>query len=116
MNIYARDVFDSHRIALGEAFAAPTAVSVANAPVLAQAQRLISQSQDALTSRANIDQAIGILISRTGGTAAEAFTRLQSISQSQHVRLADVARQILQDAARRARRRDTGPDGEGATT
>ncbi len=113
LNVYAhgRDVFDGHAIALGEAFAGPAAVTVANAQLLAQAQRLVGQLQDALTSRAEIDQAIGVVMSRSGGSAAEAFDRLRTISQSRHVKLADVARELLQDAVgrARARRREPGP-------
>ncbi len=80
-----------------------------NAAVLAQAQRLTAQLQAALTSRGVIDQAVGILISRSGATAAEAFESLRAISQKEHTKLAVVAGQVVAEAARRARARRTEP-------
>lgn len=112
LNVYAhaRDAFDQHAVRLGEAFAVPAAVSVANARALAQAERLVEQLGQALTSRAEIDQAIGILISRSGGTAEEAFDRLRALSQASSTKLVEVARDLVAEAVRRARaRHGTGP-------
>lgn len=117
MNVYARgrDAFDAHAVRLGEAFAGPAAVSVANAQTLAQAQRLVDQLEQALVSRAEIDQALGVVMSRSGVSAPEAFARLRAISQSRQVKLADVAHQMLEEIASRARARQTdkgaGPTG-----
>jgi GAF domain-containing protein len=107
LNVYARsrDAFDQHAIALGEAFARPAAVSVANARALAQAERLVEQLEQALTSRAEIDQAIGILISRTGASATEAFAVLRARSQTDGTKLAGVAHQLVTEASARARAR-----------
>ena len=93
INVYARekDVFDDHAAELGELFAAPAAVAVHNAKILAQALELAAQLQAALSTRPVIDQAIGLLRGRTGATAEEAFARLRAISQSEHTKLADVA-------------------------
>ena len=113
MNIYAhgRDVFDAKAVRLGEDFAGPAAVSVSNAQRLAQAERLVGELQEALTSRAQIDQALGVIMSRTGVSPEEAFGRLRAMSQSRSTKLADVARELLGDAVRRARARHTG-DGD----
>jgi GAF domain-containing protein len=107
LNVYAhdRDAFPARAVRLGEAFAPEAAVSVSNAQMLAQAERLVGQLQEALTSRAEIDQALGILMSRTGVTAAEALARLKLLSQSQSVKLSEVARTLLGEATRRARAR-----------
>jgi transcriptional regulator with GAF, ATPase, and Fis domain len=107
INVYARrkDAFGEHAQQLGELFAEPAAVAVHNAHVLARAQRVVGQLQEALTSRAVIDQAIGIIISRSGGTADEAFVALRSISQRERRKLADVAQKLVDEAARRARAR-----------
>lgn len=107
INVYAhgKDAFDGHATELGELFAAPAAVAVHNAQVLAQARRVIGQLEAGLTSRAVIDQAIGILMSRSGGTAEEAFASLRAISQREHHKLAGVARQVVEGAVRRARAR-----------
>jgi GAF domain-containing protein len=108
INVYARakDVFDDHAAELGELFAAPAAVAVHNAQVLAQALRLTVQLQAALSSRPVIDQAVGLLRGRTGGTAEEAFARLRTISQRENVKLAAVAQRIVDEAVRRARARN----------
>jgi GAF domain-containing protein len=109
INVYARakDVFDDHAAELGELFAAPAAVAVHNAQILARALTLTAALQAALSSRPVIDQAIGLLRGRTGGSADEAFARLRSISQSENTKLADVAQQIVDEAVRRARSRRT---------
>jgi GAF domain-containing protein len=110
INVYAhgKDVFDDHAAELGEVFAAPAAVSVHNAHVLAQALALAAQLQTALSTRPVIEQAIGLLRGRSGATADEAFTRLRAISQHEHIKLAEVAQRVVDDAVRRARARHTG--------
>ncbi|MGX7677944.1 ANTAR domain-containing protein [Jatrophihabitans sp. DSM 45814] len=103
----SRDTFDDHSITVGRLFAAPAALAVHNAQVLAQAQGRAVQLQAALGSRAIIDQAIGILRSRSGATADEAFTRLRDISQTENVKLTVVAERIVDESVRRARARHT---------
>jgi GAF domain-containing protein len=107
LNVYAhgRDVFGDTAVRMGEAFAPHAAVSVFNAQMLAQAERVVAQLHEALSSRAEIDQAIGVLMSRSGGTAAEAFDTLRTMSQSRSVKLADIAREVVGEAIRRARAR-----------
>lgn len=107
LNVYAhrRDSFDAQAVRLGEAFAGPAAVRVTNAALLAQAERLVAQLTDALGSRAEIDQALGIVMSRSGSTAEEAFDRLRQLSQGSQTKLLDVARDVIGQATRRARAR-----------
>lgn len=107
VNVYAhgKDAFDEHAQQLGELFATPAAVAIHNAQVLAKAQRLTEQLQAALGSRTVIDQAIGIIISRSGSSAEEAFDTLRRISQGHQTKLSAVARQVVDEAARRARAR-----------
>ena len=107
MNVYAhaKNAFGPDAIRIGELFARPAAVSVHNAQVLAQSQRLAAQLGDALVSRAVIDQALGVLMSRTGASAEEAFERLRTMSQSQHIKVAEVSRILVDEAVRRARAR-----------
>jgi GAF domain-containing protein len=107
INVYSRekDAFDDRAAELAELFATPAAVAVHNAQILAQAQALTIQLQAALSSRPVIDQAIGILRGRNGGTADEAFGKLRAISQADHVKLIDVAQRIVDEAVRRARAR-----------
>ena len=107
MNVYAhaKNAFGSDAVRIGELFAGPAAVSVHNAQILDRSQRLAEQLGAALTSRAVIDQAIGVLMSRTGATPEEAFDRLRELSQSQHVKVSEVARMLVEEAVRRARAR-----------
>lgn len=107
LNVYAhgRDVFDEHAVGMGEAFSPQAAVSVHNAQLLDQAERLVAQLQQALTSRAEIDQALGVVMSRTGATAQEAFDRLRAQSQTRSVKVTEVAHEVLGEAVRRARAR-----------
>jgi GAF domain-containing protein len=107
MNVYAhpKNAFSDDAVRIGELFAEPAAIAVQNAQVLAQARRLAHQLQTALTSRAVIDQALGILMSRTGDTAGQAFERLRTASQKDNVKLRAVAQQVVDAAVRRARAR-----------
>ena len=102
---HGKDAFAEHAVQLGSQFAGPAAVSVYNTQVLANTQLRTTQLQQALRSRAVIDQAIGIIRSRTGATAQDAFDRLTRISQREHIKLADVAEQLVDEAVRRARAR-----------
>jgi hypothetical protein len=107
INVYAhgKDVFDEHAAELGELFAEPAAVAVHNAQILAQAMALTVQLQTALSTRPVIDQAIGLIRGRNGGSAEEAFARLRAISQGDHRKLAVVAQRIVDEAVHRARAR-----------
>ncbi|MFJ5070002.1 GAF and ANTAR domain-containing protein [Kitasatospora sp. NPDC088556] len=107
MNVYAHaeDVFDAWAVELGELFAVPAAISVQNAQALARTTRLAAQLQSALTHRSAIDQALGVLMSRSGCTPAEAFDKLRAMSQAQNRKASAVAQQLLDEAVARARAR-----------
>lgn len=107
LNVYAhaKDAFGEHAVHTGELFARPAAVSVHNALVLGQSQRLAGQLSEALVSRAVIDQALGILMSRTGGTSQEALERLRSLSRAENTKLSSVAQALVDESVRRARSR-----------
>ncbi|MGB5111734.1 MAG: GAF and ANTAR domain-containing protein [Mycobacterium sp.] len=102
---YGKDIFDEHAAQFGELFAAPAAVAVHNARLLADALTLVGQLQAALSTRPVIDQAIGIIRSRTGRSAGEAFAQLRAMSQAEQRKLAEVAESIVDEAVRRARAR-----------
>lgn len=109
MNVYAhpKNAFDERSERIGELFATPAAIAVQNAQILAQTARLASRLEAAMTSRAVIERAIGILMSRSGVTAEEAFDRLRQRSQAEHLKLTAVAASIVDEAVRRARARHT---------
>lgn len=108
INVYAhgKNVFGPAAVRVGELFARPAAVSVHNAQILAQSQQVATQLGNALTNRAVIDQALGIIMSRTGASPEEAFDRLRAMSQAQHVKVAEVSRVLVEEAVRRARARN----------
>jgi GAF domain-containing protein len=107
LNVYgrARQAFSAEAVAIGERFSGPASVTVANARVLERSRRLAEQLEQALTSRAVIDQAIGILMSRAGLDAQAAFDRLRAISQAEDTKLTDVADRLVAQAVSRARAR-----------
>jgi GAF domain-containing protein len=104
INSYAqrRDAFADHAVELGSQFAGPAAVSLYNAQLLAGAREHTERLQRALASRAVIDQAIGIIRSRSGVNADEVFERLTRISQNENVKLHLVAEHMVAEAVRRA--------------
>jgi AmiR/NasT family two-component response regulator len=71
-----------------------------NAQLYDSACRLTQQLQEALTSRAMIDQAKGIIMSQSGVGAEEAFGMLRSASQRENRKLRDLAQETV-DRARR---------------
>ncbi len=107
LNVYAhaKHAFDDRAAELGAQFAIPAAIAVQTAQVLAQARRVAIQLQTALDTRGVIDRAIGIMMSRNGGTEEQAMTRLRLLSQHEHHKLATVAQGIVDEAVRRARAR-----------
>jgi len=64
----------------------------------------VGQLRTALTSRATIDQAKGIVMAERGGSPEEAFALLRQMSSETNVRLADVAAALVY----RAQQRGTG--------
>ena len=116
MNVYARPraAFDDRAEHIGKLFSVPAAIAAQNAQVLAQTQRLAANLEAALASRAVMDQAIGILISRSGSTPEEAFNRIRALSQTNHIKATAVAAGIVEEAARRARARARPAPGPGA--
>jgi GAF domain-containing protein len=107
ISVYARgrDVFDEHAAELGSLFAKPASVAIHNAHALAQAVALAEQLKAAMSTRAVIDQAIGLIRGRSGLSADDAFAQLRSVSQSEHRKLSDVAQRLVDEAVRRARAR-----------
>jgi transcriptional regulator with GAF, ATPase, and Fis domain len=107
LNVYAhtRDAFDESSRRIGELFAGPAAVAIHNARVLGQAQRTAAQLESAMVTRSTIDHAVGIVMSRSGISADEAFVRLRIMSQHEHIKLAAIAKRLVEDAVRRTRAR-----------
>lgn len=107
INAYAtnRDTFGAHAVRVGSEFAGPAAVAVYHGQLLAEAHDRSARLERALDSRAVIDQAVGIIRSRTGTDSEEAFARLTRISQADNVKLHIVAERLVEEAVRRAQAR-----------
>jgi GAF domain-containing protein len=104
INCYAdsRDAFGERSVQLGGQFAGPAAVSIYNAQLLAGARERTERLQRALDSRAVIDQAIGIIRSRSGVSTEVAFDRLVRMSQTDNIKLHVIAEGLVEEAVRRA--------------
>jgi GAF domain-containing protein len=111
INCYANghDAFGEHAVRLGSRFAGPAAVSIHNAELLAGARARAHQLEQALVHRAVIDQAVGIIRSRTGVSSEVAFGRLVQMSQKGNVKLRAVAERLVEESVRRAQWRRTQP-------
>ncbi|HEY6314419.1 MAG TPA: ANTAR domain-containing protein [Streptosporangiaceae bacterium] len=68
---------------------------LANATAYSQAQRTASQLQDAVVARSVVDQAKGILMHALGCDAAGALRHLRAESQRRHVKVTDVAAEVV---------------------
>lgn len=97
LNLYATDeaALDQDSVELAETFATYAAVAVANAALYTSTANLARQMQQAVKSRAVIDQAKGILMAQHRYSSDDAFAALVRASQSENVKLRDVAQQIV---------------------
>ena len=94
LNLFSRSVgaFDDRSVLVGELFAAHAAVAYS------AAQRE-SALERALGSREVVGQAQGILMERDRLTADQAFAELQRASQERNLKLAEVARRLVETGA-----------------
>ena len=105
INFFARTahVFTETDRSAANRFSAHAGVAAANAGAFAdlQADRalLARRLEDALHSRAVIDQAVGILMERERLGPEEAFQMLRSASQKLNVKLRMIAAEIVESAA-----------------
>lgn len=102
LNLYStrQAAFSGQDETLGMMFADQASVAMANAQLYDTAYRITQQLQEALTSRAVIDQAKGILMAEHHVTANEAFELLRRSSQRENRKLRDIAQGIV-DSTRR---------------
>jgi GAF domain-containing protein len=101
LNVFAEgpDGLEEPDVFLAERIAAPAAATLANARAYRRALRLGEQLQEALESRAVIEQAKGLLMGIERIDADEAFERLRQISQRTNVKVRDVAVRLLAQAS-----------------
>ena len=102
LNLYAHDehAFDETAQATTESFATQAAYLLLNHQAYWDAKSLSENLEQAMASRADIEQAKGIIMATTGCSAEAAFDRLREQSQHENVKLRDLAREIVQRAQR----------------
>ncbi|WP_189636209.1 ANTAR domain-containing protein [Arthrobacter sp. NamB2] len=96
---YLREVPAGTSAETSRRFAEYAATAMAHSSLYHSAQREVEQLQEALTSRAVIDQAKGILTGRHRCGSDEAFARLRKMSNEANVRLRDVAAALVYQTA-----------------
>jgi GAF domain-containing protein len=103
LNLYATtaDAFDPASIGRLDGFATNAAYLLLNHQAYWDARSLSENLNEAMSSRAQIEQAKGIILGATGCDADEAFHRLRAQSQAENVKLRDIAAELV----RRSRRR-----------
>ncbi|MGY1688734.1 ANTAR domain-containing protein [Geodermatophilus sp. SYSU D01105] len=97
LNVYSDrpGAFTGDSMRLGELVAAAVAAMLREVAERAALERLAAGLETALTSRAVIDQAKGVLIARTGASAEESFARLARLSQALNVKVRDLAPMVV---------------------
>ena len=103
MNLYSQrpGAFKSAHIATCRHFAAQAGVMIGYARSYWSARQVAENLERALGSRAEIEQAKGIIIGSTGCTADEAFEILARQSQHENRKLRDVAIELVQSKMKR---------------
>ncbi|HEX2053206.1 MAG TPA: GAF and ANTAR domain-containing protein [Actinomycetota bacterium] len=101
LNFYSsrEQAFSETDLAVARAFTDRSAVVLLNAKIYEEASELAAQMQEALASRAVIDQAKGIIMVTEKVSAEVAFKRLKSLSQAANVKVRDLARRIVEEAS-----------------
>ncbi|QFZ21849.1 ANTAR domain-containing response regulator [Saccharothrix syringae] len=97
LNIYSSEehAFDPFDEALLKLFVTAACTAITGFRRYERSRALVEHLQRALVSRAEIDQAKGVLMGAYGITADEAFTRLVGESQQHNTKLREVARNLL---------------------
>jgi GAF domain-containing protein len=98
------NAIDSQQVPLAATLAAFGGAVIANASAYGDAQREAIQLRNAVESRSVVDQAKGILMHAYGCSAAEALERMRRVSQTRHVKVTDVAKQVVEAHAAAPRR------------
>lgn len=103
LNFYSRTkaAFSDEHEEVGQLFARQASVALANAAAYWGATDLAHQLEDALESRAVIDQAKGIIMAAKGCTADEAFDVLRRASQRENTKLRLIAARIVEQVQSR---------------
>lgn len=101
LNIYgdAPHAFDDDSVELAQTFASYAAVLLANAHLHESTATLAAQMQAAVSGRAVIEQAKGIIVAQRGCSPEEAFDVLSKVSQDSNRKLRHIAADTINDAS-----------------
>ena len=88
-------VLDAEFNPMADMLAAFGGAMLTNATAYDQAQRTASQLKDAVVARSVVDQAKGILMHALGCDADDALQRLRQESQRRHVKVTEVASEVV---------------------
>jgi hypothetical protein len=88
-------VLDAGSIPMADMLAAFGRAMLTNATAYDQAQRTASQLKDAVVARSVVDQAKGILMHALSCDADDALQRLRQESQRRHVKVTEVASEVV---------------------
>lgn len=97
LNVYAlqEGMLDEAATATATLFAEHASIVLANAEAFSRAKLEAANLEHALTSRAEIDMAKGIVMARRHCDAEEAFDHLRTLSQAQNRKLREVAQELV---------------------
>jgi GAF domain-containing protein len=101
LNVYGSGLsgpFEEATVATATAFAGHAAVTLFNAALYTGAQDEVAQMKQAMASRAQIEQAKGVIMSERRCTAEEAFSVLVEMSSHRNRKLRDIAQSVIADA------------------
>jgi AmiR/NasT family two-component response regulator len=103
LNAYSRSIaeFDAVDEKLLSLYTGVACQAIAAARRWQELSDTVSQLEEALVSRSDIDQAKGALRVLNGGSADEAFTTLVARSQRENIKLRVIAQRVVQELSRR---------------
>lgn len=101
LNVYAcdQDAFGDEAMRVCRSLAAAAALVISHTRRYSTAAAQVQHLQEAMRSRAIIEQAKGILMAIRRCSSQEAFDELVRLSQQSHVKLREVAARIVTDAS-----------------
>jgi PAS domain S-box-containing protein len=92
-----REAFSGACVMAAQRLADAVGVPLANALLVTASRRMNVELEQALVSRSTVDMAKGILMARLGLDPDGAFDALRSISQRRHVKLRDLAVELVRE-------------------
>jgi hypothetical protein len=87
---------DAERVPIGELLIVLGGAVMQNASAYDAAERTVRQLSEGADSRSVVDKAKGILMVGLSCSADEALERMRTISQASHIKVAEVARRIVE--------------------